>query len=255
MDKEQKILLTGGSGNLGTEMQKFLSINEKNIDDIAPDLKELDITDLKKCVIVMDKYNPDIIVHAAAYTDVSGAEKNKKQCWDINVIGTQNIALTSKGRRLVYISTDYVFDGEKGNYKESDTPNPVNYYALTKLVGENIIQQYPKTLIIRTAFKPNGKWMYEKAFIDQYSSHEFVTDIAPQIMRAALIMELEGVIHIAGKRKRMYDLAKRVSPNVGTMKRSDVSVHIPFDTSLNISKWTKILKTSSKSKTQKKSQQ
>jgi dTDP-4-dehydrorhamnose reductase len=245
-----KILLTGGSGVLGTALRKI----EPNI--IAPSHNELDITNAQQCKEIIAKYNSDIIIHAAGYTDVANAENDKEKCKKINVDGTRNIAQAvfqkpsfsgdskARLRRLVYISTDYVFDGEIGNYKENDPTKPVNYYALTKLQGEDIIKKYPNTLIIRTAFKPDGPWPYSRAFVDQYSSHEFVSVIAPQILQAALMDDLTGVIHIAGNRKRIYDLAKIVSPEVGQMHRSDVAVRIPKDTSLNIDKWKKIQKTS-----------
>jgi dTDP-4-dehydrorhamnose reductase len=242
LNSRKKILLTGASGRLGIALQK-------HIECICPDLDELDIRDFGQCLRVMKKYKPDIVIHAAAYTNVSSAEKNNKDCWDINVFGTENIARASDGRRLVYISTDYVFDGEKGDYSEEDTPNPVNYYALTKLAGEVIIRQYQNTLIIRTAFKPDGPWAYPKAFVDQWASHDFVSKIAPDIARAATMMSLIGVIHIAGEKKTIYDLAKQVSPDVGKIRIKDVDVRIPKDTSLNTSKWKKIL---SKSKKQKK---
>lgn len=256
------ILLTGGTGTLGSQIQKHIDAHYPDIDVFSPSKKELDITDSKQCGEVIQRYNPDVILHVAAYTDVVGAENNKNKCWAINVQGTENLikiqrlSLCISGEvrppRFVYISTDYVFDGEKGNYKEEDIPNPVNYYALTKLFGEVIIRQYPDTLVIRTAFKPNGPWKYENAFIDQYSSHEFVDVIVPDIAKAVLMQDLVGTIHIAGKRKRMYDLAKQASPNVGKMYRADVQVNIPKDTSLNTNKWKKIIQIFSKLKRLKK---
>lgn len=152
------------------------------------------------------------------------------------------------GRRFVYISTDYVFDGERGNYREEDIPNPRNFYALTKLIGEVIMRQYSHTLIIRTAFKPDGPWPYERAFIDQYASHEFVSVIAPDIAKAVLMTDMLGIVHIAGKRTSMYDLARQASPSVGKMSVNDAGVALPHDASLNISKWKKILSPSSPAK-------
>lgn len=241
MGKQKKVLITGGSGNLGQAIQKLMPC-------IAPDQHELDITDLASCKRAIKKYKPDIIIHCAAWTDVAGAEKNKDACWAINVTGTQNLVRAADGRRVVYISTDYVFDGEQGNYTEEDTPSPQNFYALTKLAGELIMRQYEQTLIIRTAFKKDGPWPYEKAFVDQWASHEFVSVLAPQILQAALMTKLVGVIHIAGARKSIYELARQATPSVGKMSRSDVAVHIPRDTSLNISKWQTISSKSNRAK-------
>ena len=239
--KTKKILLTGGNGRLGTEIQKLIACD-------APLAEELDVTEFASCKRAIKKYNPDIVIHAAAWTDVAGAETHKERCWAVNVIGTENIARAAAGRRLVFISTDYVFDGEKGNYREDDIPNPKNFYALTKLVGEVIIGQYPNTLIIRTAFKSDGPWPYERAFTDQWSSHDFVSRLAPDIMRAALMESLTGVIHIAGARTSMYDLARQVSPGVGKMKREEADVPLPRDISLDTSLWKTISSKSNRAK-------
>src|SRR3989338_3709519 len=203
-----KILITGGSGILGSSIVRIVKCD-------TPDFKELDVTDLKKCQKAMKKYNPDIIIHCAAWTDVVGAEKEKEKCWKVNVVGTENMVKVASGRRFIYISTHYVFDGEKGNYKENDTPNSLNFYSLTKLVGEAIVHQYPNTLIIRTGFKKDGPWEYPKAFVDQWTCADFASERAPDIVRAALMEKLVEVIHISGEKKTVYDLARKTSPDVG----------------------------------------
>lgn len=225
-----RILLTGGSGTLGTQIQKHL-------DCVAPDLRTLDITDPAACQRAIDEINPDPIIHAAAYTDVAGGERERADAYRINVLGTQHLVRAAKGRRFIYISTEYVFDGERGNYREDDTPNPVNYYAMTKLLGEVVVAQYPNTLIIRTSFKPDGPWEYPAAFTDQWTSADFASERAPQIVQAALMADLLGVIHIGGERKTVYDLAVRSTPTVGKRSISDVSVKLPKDTSLDSSLW------------------
>lgn len=234
MMKDKKvILITGGSGALGSSMRKLM-------DCFAPDSRELDITDFKKCQTAVEKYNPDIIIHCAAWTDVAAAEKHKKDCWRVNVVGTENMACAAAGRRFVYISTEYVFDGQQGNYKEDDIPNPVNFYALTKLLGEIAVRQYNQTLVIRTAFKQDGPWPYEAAFVDQWMSADFASERAPDILRASLMTDLIGLIHISGERKSIYDLAIKVSPDVKKMSINDVPVILPKDTSLDSSHWKKI---------------
>jgi len=109
IDINKKILVTGGSGALGSEIRKLVKC-------FTPSSKELDITDLESCGRGIKKYNPDIIIHCAAWTDVAGAEKQKEKCWQINVVGTENMIRAAGGRRFIYISTEYVFDGEKGGY-------------------------------------------------------------------------------------------------------------------------------------------
>ena len=229
------IFITGGTGNLGTVLQRLAPC-------IAPAAVELDITEAQQCAQFVERHDPKIIIHAAAYTDVAGAEKNREACWKVNVEGTRNMVRAAAGRRFVYISTEYVFDGEKGMYIEEDVPNPVNFYSLTKLLGEAIVAQYPNTLIIRTAFKPDGPWKYPKAFADQWMSAELVSNMAPDILQASRMEDLLGVIHVSGTRKTVYDLARQASPDVGKMSRADVPVVLPRDTSLDSSQWHKIKK-------------
>ncbi len=230
---KRTILLTGGSGTLGSIIQKLIPCS-------APGFRELDIRDSEQCENVVKKYDPDIIIHCAAYTDVANAESEKQKCWEVNVIGTENMVRAAHGRRFIYISTSYVFDGREGDYREDDIPNPINFYALTKLAGELIVRQYPRILIIRTMFKKHSPWPYERAFIDQWTTAEFAPDIAPDIVRAALMPHLLGVIHISGTKKTIYELAKRVSPTVGKMSIQDVSTPLPADVSLDNALWEKI---------------
>lgn len=234
---KKKILITGGSGALGSNIQKLIKCD-------IPNSKELDITDFKKCKKAIKRYDPDIIIHCAAWTDVAGAEKNKEECWKVNVRGTENMVKTADGRKFVYISTHYVFDGERGNYKESDIPNPTNFYSLTKLIGEAIVSQHDNTLIIRTGFKPDGPWRYPKAFVDQFLCSDFASERAPDIVKASLMMNLKGVIHISGRKKSVYELAKRVSPGVGKMSIKDIPIKLPQYITLNSSLWRKISKKS-----------
>src|SRR3989344_3290525 len=167
------ILVTGSRGNLG----RLLS---QSTGAIGIDRDTLDITDEGAVVEYFKRARYDVLLHCAAFTDVSGAEKDKDACYSVNVVGTENLVKHFKGKKFVYISTEYVFDGTKGNYRENDTPNPVNYYALTKLLGEMIVRQYPHALVIRTSFKPDGPWPYPKAFVDQWTSADYASERAPQ---------------------------------------------------------------------------
>lgn len=148
-------------------------------------------------------------------------------------------------RFFVYISTDYVFNGELGNYKENDTPSPINVYGQTKLCGEvatQVAYQFKPALyaIIRTSLKPLGSWPYPRAFTDIYSSADYVDVIAHEIA-LAVRMQISGIIHIATERKSIYDLAKRRTPTVKPMSRKEIQgVNLPFDVSLDISRWTEM---------------
>ncbi len=201
------------------------------------DRNDLDITDQAGVAAFFKDRVYDTLIHCAAYTDVAGAEQNHQACYQVNVAGTENLLRTFKGKKFVYISTDYVFDGSRGNYTENDTPNPVNYYALTKLLGETAVRQHPNTLIIRTSFKKDGPWPYPKAFIDQWTTADYASTRAPQIAEAALLDDLLGIIHIGGERKTTYDLARIQTPSVGQMSINDVPTKLPRDVSLDSSQW------------------
>lgn len=193
----------------------------------APSHEELDILRPK-----IPK-GTSLIIHCAAYTDVEGAEDNKSLCYGVNVEGT--LALARYKIPMVYISTEYVFGGMDGNYKETDERFPVNYYAKTKAWGEDASRE-TESLRIRVLFKPSP-WAYPKAFTDQYTSGDYVEVIAPLIAKAIKdYPNRNDVLHIGTGRKSIYDLARKTR-EVGKIKRSDVKVRIPKDTSLNLDKW------------------
>ena len=150
------ILLTGGNGQLGTELRHLL--DEKGLSYVSTDAKELDITDAEKTMAYITELKPEIIFHCAAYTAVDKAEEEGKELDEkINVDGTKNVALAAKasGAKLVYISTDYVFDGKNKDkeYEVDDATNPLNEYGRTKLLGEQAVQDIlDDYYIIRTSW-------------------------------------------------------------------------------------------------------
>jgi dTDP-4-dehydrorhamnose reductase len=225
------VLLTGGSGTLGRKLSKM-------IECLAPSRSEFDITKAESVKKFISKHRPQIIIHLAAMTDVRQCEKNKKLAYDTNVNGTRNI-FESSDAKIVYISTDYVFDGKAGNYREDDAVNPVNYYALTKLLGEEIVKCGRKNLIIRTSFVGEEKWPYPNAFADKFTSADRVSVIACEIEKA-IRYGVSGVIHIGTERKSVYDLARKISPKVGKNYIRDMDIGIPKDTSLNTGKWKRL---------------
>lgn len=150
------ILITGGNGQLGTELRYLL--REQELEFVATDAQELDITDAQATMTYIKELAPELIYHCAAYTAVDKAEAEGKEVDEqVNVEGTRNVALAAKaiGATVVYISTDYVFDGTKkdGEYQVDDTPNPQNEYGRTKLLGEQAIQEIlEQYYIIRTSW-------------------------------------------------------------------------------------------------------
>lgn len=150
------ILITGGNGQLGTELRHLL--DEQGVEYISTDAGEMDITDAAATKSFIIEKQPSIIYHCAAYTAVDKAEDEGKELDEkINVEGTKNVATAAEeiGATLIYISTDYVFDGTKkdGMYRPDDATNPQNEYGRTKLLGELAVQEImSKYYIIRTSW-------------------------------------------------------------------------------------------------------
>ena len=150
------ILLTGGNGQLGTELRHLL--DEKGIEYVSTDAKEMDITDAQATMDYITNLKPTVIYHCAAYTAVDKAEDEGKELDEkINVDGTRNVALAAKkvGATLVYISTDYVFDGKlkDGEYAVDAPIHPLNEYGRTKALGEKAVQEIMDDYyIIRTSW-------------------------------------------------------------------------------------------------------
>src|SRR5690554_1554099 len=149
-----KVLVTGSNGQLGYDVIHVLK--ENNIEHLGIDIKELDITVEEDVKVFVKNYKPTHIIHCAAYTQVDKAEENKDLCYNINVLGTRYLVDTAKeiNSEFMYISTDYVFDGNgEAPFKPDDVPNPVNYYGLTKYQGEQeVISKLEKYYILRISW-------------------------------------------------------------------------------------------------------
>ena len=235
MTKVGNILLTGGTGRLGSALRKLIP------ELLAPTREELDITDLGSVQKAFEHYQPRVVVHTAAYTNVVQAETEKTLCWKVNVEGTRNLVRTALeyNPHFVHISTDYVFWGDKGGYREDDPVGPVrNYYALSKLASEEVVRVLPRYLIIRTSFRPSP-WPYPRAYTDLYTSQDYLEVIAPEIAQA--LRNLKRIpyttLHIATERKSAFALAQRTRPEVQPASRKEAAVPLPEDVSLDISRW------------------
>lgn len=153
-----RVLVTGGGGQVGQALCAVLQEHEV----LAPSHADLDVTD-RKAVLELAAWRPDVIFHTAAMTNVDGCEQAPQTAYRVNALGTQNVALLAQrcGAVLCYISTDYVFDGEKGApYWEWDPPNPLNVYGASKLAGEWFVQTLlDRFYIARTAwvYGPGGR--------------------------------------------------------------------------------------------------
>src|SRR3989344_753880 len=220
-----KILITGGSGLLGTnfiltasEMKNhnvFALYNEHPLKDGFCNSFKADILDKPKLKKLFSEINPDVVVHSAAITDVNYCESHKEEAYKVNVDGTKNVldASYQAGSKSVYISSDSLFDGRRGNYSEEDIPNPVNYYGKTKLFGEKEAEKY-NSLIVRTNFygwnagikKEFSEWIVKSLeagskvnlFTDVYFNPIIVTSLSRIIVELAE-KNKKGVFNVAGR--------------------------------------------------------
>ena len=152
---KMKFLITGANGQLGQELQKLL--RERELDFVAFDSTQLDITSREAVLATFESVKPDVILHAAAYTKVDLAEDDGREVnWQVNVNGTKNVADAAKkiGAKVVAVSTDYVFDGTQNNdYVETDPVNPQNAYGRAKLAGElAVTESGADAYIVRTSW-------------------------------------------------------------------------------------------------------
>lgn len=231
---------------------------------------ELDLLDLQSIKPTITKLKPDAIIHTAAYTDVDGCETNRDVALKLNADATEHVSLAADeiDAHLTHISTDYVFDGEKGRYGEDDGLNPINYYGYTKLEGELRVQTSTKDwCIARTSAiygwggekKNFATWLLAnmsagkqvKVVTDQYVSPTLNTNLAEMVLEISE-KKLTGVLHIAGaSRASRYEfaveLAKVFNQNPDLIKRAKMEemtwpAKRPKDSSLDVSRCARLLK-------------
>ena len=277
-----KVLISGASGLLGSKIAELAEEEGNQVfsgyfsqEPIFGQPIRLDLKNKQSISETITDIKPDTIIHSAALTNVDECEKNKKLAEEINVVGTKSIAEAAKKNNayLSYISTDYVFDGLKGMYKEEDKTNPVNFYGQSKLNGEKVLEEINEEfLIARTSViygtRPaSGKinfalWLVEsleknqeiKVLTDQFISPTLNTNLAKMVLEASE-RRLSGIYHIAGASRVSrfefaIELAETFNLNKSLIKESSVSdmdwvAKRPKDSSLDVSKTNNVLKTKS----------
>ncbi len=222
-----KIFLTGAEGQLGRELQRRL----QGTNFLPTDVKELDITNEIAVATMISSYKPDVVIHGAAWTQVDAAEEKVDLAYRVNAIGTQNIAMACRevNATMVYISTDYVFDGKLGRaYTEFDAPNPLSVYGKSKYAGEMLARHATdKLFILRTAWLygdgPNFvrtmlKLGQEREVLqvvdDQYGCPTSTVDLAEAVLRISQTKRFgtyhavnNGVTTWCGFAKKIFELA------------------------------------------------
>ena len=219
----KKVYVTGISGLLGYAIATNLIRNHQvcGVDIIKMeipgcDIEYFDLTDSEMLERSIINQKPDIVIHTAAAVNVDACETDKEYANSLNSKLTENISFICKkyGIKLIYISTDAVFDGKKiGLYTEDDVPNPINYYGLTKLQGEDFVKQVDNSLILRTNIygvniqkkKSFGEWIVSSLqenqelnmFTDIMFSPILVNELA-EIIDICICNDIEGLYHACG---------------------------------------------------------
>ncbi len=246
-----RVLVTGSNGLLGQKLTDLLSrsthyspvLTSEQPEPILPndrlEYRQVDISQKAAVRAVVDETEPDVIINAAAMTNVDQCESERELAWRTNVVGLENLAYSAKlvGARIIQISTDYIFDGKGGPYTEEDRPNPISYYGRTKLASENLLRTsgvphcIARTMILYGMgyrIKPNfALWALHslsegkpiRVVDDQIGNPTLADDLAFAILK---IVELgrEGLYHIAGPDLvSRFDFAKQIASTFGFDQR------------------------------------
>lgn len=236
-----KIVILGGKGQLGTEIYEYLKDKEEIY---SFSHQELDILNYDLLEKKLQEIKPDVVINCSAYTKVDKAEEEKDECIKVNTIGAKYVSFLSYkvGAKIVYFSTDYIFDGEKSTpYTEFDDPNPLSVYGLSKLYGEKLtIEHNPNHLILRISWLYG---IYGRNFVktilnlarerkkltivnDQRGSPTYTLDVAKQVYEL-IKKDKVGIYHSSNQGETTwYDFAKRI---IEILKIKDVEV-LPIKT-------------------------
>ena len=210
----RRVLVIGAKGMLGRDLMGVLRSSLPHGEVVGWDIEEIDIQQEEDTLLKIGELQPNIVIHIAAYTDVDGCESNKERAFAVNAEGTKHVALATLRcqAKMVYLSTDYIFDGNKKEpYLEGDSPHPLNVYGHSKLQGERYVQALvKKSMIIRT------QWLYgrygrnfvtailqqakEKEALsivnDQMGSPTYTLDLAKAIS-VLVQLDHQGIFHVA----------------------------------------------------------
>lgn len=235
--KQTDILFTGGSGLLGGEVKKLIP------KALFPTSKEFNLTNFSQMERYVVGHKPKVVIHAAAFTSPPLIEVNPQKALQVNLLGTANLVdLCFKYNiKMVYVCTDYVYKGDKGNYKEEDPMLPVNKYAWSKLGGECAVRLLNDFLILRIAMGEKV-FPHKRAFVDHITSRETADVIAKKIIK--LVMNgADGVFNVGTKGRSVYKFAKSLKGKepVGKISIKEVNFIVPNNTSFNTGKLKKFL--------------
>jgi dTDP-4-dehydrorhamnose reductase len=261
-------MVTGSSGLLGRSLLRLLrdDCEVAGVDKergVNPSDLIVDLSQKALAVASIIRIAPHVLVHTAAQTNVDLCESDRELARRVNVEGTANVAegCAKIGAKLIFISTDYVFDGERGNYRESDQPNPIGFYGVTKLEAEQIAATLSNSLIIRTSvlygWHPNklnfATWILKGLsehqslrIVEDHINSPTLSDNLAVAIRVAIQRNSRGILHVAGsERISRFEFARRIARQFSLderlllpvkMKDLDWIARRPRDSSLNVGK-------------------
>jgi dTDP-4-dehydrorhamnose reductase len=242
----QRILITGASGGLGHVL--FAALSERYqvlgtcLHHPAPALQSLDLRDRAAVLAVCKTFKPDLIINTVAWTDVDGCEQDFARAFDLNVATAVSVRLAAQatGAKVMHISTNDIFSGTQPLWDETQVPQPLNVYARTKYMAEQVLSDLPGVLMLRFTFLSwwaTGKtafarWLVESLcqrqsvglFTDQYNAPIYVGTLLEWLEQ---LWELEGVYHLASERRSRWDAGMAIAQGLGLDTRlvREASVH------------------------------
>ena len=234
----KKIIFTGGHGRFGKIFK-----NIKTKDKIFfPTKKQLDIENIKSIEKYIKKTKAKYLIHCAGLSRPMNIHtRNISKSIELNIIGTSNIVIACNklNIKVVYFSTNYVYQGIKGNYAENNSILPINNYALSKFGGECAVQMYKESLILRICMSEKP-FVHKKAFSDVQMNFMFHEDLAKNLLK---LIDYKGIINVGGKTQSVYSFAKKNNNQVLKISAKKLlGKHYPLKQSMNVNKYLKIIK-------------
>lgn len=230
-DNVMKVLVTGANGQLGRELTLWKPV--EGLEIVGMGRQELDITSLDQCRAAVTAVKPDVVIHCAAYTAVDQAEFDAEGAYRVNASGTRNVAIAARevGAKLIFVSTDYVFDGKGSKpYQEYDVTNPQTVYGKSKLAGEQMVQSlHDRWFIVRTSWvygahganfvktmlKLGAERDHLSVVHDQVGSPTYTKDLAAFLLELAAT-EAYGIYHASNSGScSWYEFAQAIFREAG----------------------------------------
>ena len=237
MKKNNKIVVTGGSGRFGTVLKR----SKFNYRLFFPKKNQLNILEFNSIKRYLSKIRPFCIIHLAGLSrPMKIHEKKVSKSIELNIIGTANIvrACEMLKIKLIYFSTSYVYPGKKGNYKETDPLLPSNNYAWSKLGGEASVQMYKNSLILRASMTEKP-FVHKQAFANMFTNFIYHEDFIKIFKK---LINKRGILNVGGPTKSVYQFVKKDNPKIKRvfLKNKNKTL-IPMNSSMNLGKLKKYL--------------